>query len=198
MFSAFCVQGCLAVVVLAAFGASERGTDVALQATGRFAFLLFWLAYAGGSTAKLFGERFEPLKRHGRDFGLCFASALSIHVGLVAWLCWIGHAPSVGVFEFFGVALAFTYLLALLSIKRVQLMLSRKAWWLLRIIGMNYIAYAFAVDFWNHPLRGGVKHVIEYLPFITLSIAGALLYFAALAAPIARLGRARLLNRSWR
>jgi hypothetical protein len=26
---------------------------------------------------------------------------------------------------------------------------------------MNYLAYAFFVDFWNEPLHGDIKHLIE-------------------------------------
>jgi hypothetical protein len=44
---------------------------------------------------------------------------------------------------------------------------------------MNYIAYAFFVDFMKYPLQGGVKHVAEYLPFVILSIAAPLLRLAA-------------------
>ena len=43
----------LAVIALAIFGAS--GTSVALRVTARWSFLLFWLAYAGGAMAKLWG-----------------------------------------------------------------------------------------------------------------------------------------------
>ena len=44
---------------------------------------------------------------------------------------------------------------------------------------MNYVAYAFSVDFAKYPLNGGVKHVIEYLPFVTLAVAGPFLRLAA-------------------
>jgi len=192
MGAAFCAAAVVAVLTLAVFGSAEPGTDLALQATARFSFLLFSAAYAGSGMAALFGPTFDGLKRHGRDFGLAFASAHLVHMGLVAWLCWIGAVPKRGVFVFFGIALFFTYLLALLSIKRVQQMLSRRAWWVVRTVGMNYIAYAFFVDFLKHPLEGSAKHVIEYAPFVTLSIAGAVVYFAALALPAARRLRARV------
>ena len=190
MGSAFCAAACLAAIVLVVFGPNKHGTEIALQVTARFSFLLFWAAYTGSAMATLFGPNFQALKRHGREFGLAFASAHLVHVGLIAWLCWIGAAPGTGVFVFFGVALVFTYLLALFSIRRLQQMLNRTSWWLVRTVGMNYIAYAFAVDFLNHPLRGGAKHIIEYLPFAILSIAGPILYFVSLVPPTARSGRA--------
>lgn len=68
-------------------------------------------------------------------------------------------------FVFFGIALAYTYLLALFSFRQLQQMLGCPGWWLLRRVGMNYIAYAFAFDFLHNRFIGVAKHVAEYLPF---------------------------------
>jgi hypothetical protein len=179
MGSAFGTAFILAAVVLAVLGAGERGTNAALAATARLSFLLFWAAYAGGALTTLFGAMFQPLKRRAREFGLAFAAAHLVHIGLVGWLCWIGSAPAVPVFLFFGVALIFTYLLALFSIGNLQQALGPRWWWLLRTVGMNYIAYAFFVDFMKYPLHGGIKHVVEYLPFVILAIVGPFLRLAA-------------------
>ena len=43
---------------------------------------------------------------------------------------------------------------------------------------MNYIAYAFFVDFMRFPLLG-VKHIVAYLPFLVLATVGPLLRLAA-------------------
>lgn len=179
MASAFCAALGLAAVVLAAFGTEERGTDVALQVTARFSFLLFWSAYAAGAMTALFGPAFEPFKRRAREFGLAFASAHLVHLALVAWLTYIGHVPARGVFVFFGVAVLWTYLLALFSIRRLQQALGSKGWWFLRVIGLNYIAYAFASDFLKYPEFGSVKFLIGYTPFAILSVLGPLLCLAA-------------------
>src|SRR5262249_7641029 len=112
--------------------------------------------YSGGALTALFGARFQPLKERPRDFGLAFAAAHLVHIGLVGWLCWIGAAPPVPLFIFFGIALIFTYLLALFSIGDLHRALGPRSWWLLRTIGMNYIAFAFFVDFMKSPLQGGV------------------------------------------
>lgn len=186
MGSAFCAALVLAVVVLAVLGAGERGTDVALLATGRLSFLLFWPAYAGGPLSTLFGPAFLPVKQRAREFGLAFASAHLVHIGLVAWLCLIGAAPAVSTFVLFGIALFWTYFLALFSIGRVHQVLGPKAWWLARVVGLNYIAYAFAADFLKNPLQGGARHVVGYLPFAFLAIAGPTLRFAAWLVRIAR------------
>jgi hypothetical protein len=179
MVSAFCAAFGLAAVVLAAFGTEERGTDVALQVTARFSFLLFWLAYAAGAMTALFGPAFEPFKRRAREFGLAFASAHLVHLALVAWLTYIGHVPPRGVFVFFGVAALWTYLLALFSIRRIQQALGSKGWWVLRVVGLNYIAYAFASDFLRYPQLGSIKYLFGYAPFAVLSVVGPLLCLAA-------------------
>jgi hypothetical protein len=82
------------------------------------------------------------------------------------------------VFVFFGVAVIFTYLLALLSIGNLQQVLGPTWWWLLRTVGMNYIAYAFFVDFVNDPLNGSIKHLVLYLPFAILAVVGPFLRLA--------------------
>jgi hypothetical protein len=179
MGSAFGGALILAAVVLAVLGVGERGTNAALAATARFSFLLFWAAYAGSALKALFGEAFKPLKQHGPEFGLAFASAHLVHLGLVGWLCWIGATPAVSVFVFFGIAVVFLYLLALFSIGDLQQALGPRWWWLLRTVGMNYIGYAFFVDFAKSPLNGGVKRVIEYLPFVILASVGPLLRLTA-------------------
>jgi hypothetical protein len=179
MGSAFCAALGLAALVLAALGTGERGTHVALRVTARFSFLLFWPAYTAGAMTALFGPAFEPFKRRAREFGLAFASAHLVHLALVAWLTQIGHAPPRGVFVFFGVAVLWTYLLALFSIPRLHQELGSKGWWFLRLVGLNYIAYAFATDFLGYPQFGNVKYLVEYLPFAVLSVVGPLSCLAA-------------------
>lgn len=175
MAAAFCVAVGLAVMVLALRGVGERGTDDALLVTARFSFLLFWLAYSGSAMAALFGPTFRIVKEHARDFGLAFASAHLVHIGLVIWLCLIGAAPPLGVFVFFGIALFWIYLLAILSIDRLHRAMGRTWWWVLSTVGLNYIAYAFAVDFVRLPSGGVAGYLVFYLPFAILSIAGPVL-----------------------
>jgi hypothetical protein len=80
-----------------------------------------------------------------------------------------------------------TYLLALFSIKRLQHTLGSKGWWFLRVVGLNYIAYAFAVDFLKGPQFGSIEHLVGYLPFSVLSVVGPLLCLAAFVQRAARL-----------
>jgi hypothetical protein len=185
--SAFCAALGLATLVLWIVGPGVKGTILALQLTARFSFLLFWSAYTAGALVALFGPAFEPLKRHAREFGLAFASAHLVHLALVAWLTYIGAAPSRGVFVFFGVAALWVYLLALFSIPRLQQSLGSKGWWFLRVVGLNYIAYAFAKDFLGHRQFGSVEYLVGYLPFAALSVIGPLLCLAAFVQRAARL-----------
>ena len=177
MAAAFCASLGLAVSIVAVLGI-ERGVYVALAATARLAFLVFWPAYAGAALASLFGSVFLPLREHARDLGLAFAAALSVHLGLVACLVVSGHPPGVQTFVIFGVAAGFTYLLALLSVRRVRQALPRNLWPPIRFLAMNYIAFAFLDDFIMFPL-GDWRAVVRYLPFAALAVAGPVLRFAA-------------------
>ena len=181
MGSAFCAAIGLATIIVAILGADESGTVTALRVTARLSFLLFWLAYTGSAMATLFGPAFQPLRQRVREFGLAFASAHVVHLGLVAWLCWIGHAPGTSTFVLFGIAVLWTYGLAICSIGRVHQVLGRTGWWLVRTLGMNYILYAFAVDFLHPSPSVKMQYIVGYLPFSILVIAGPTLRLAAAA-----------------
>jgi hypothetical protein len=177
--AAFCASFGLAASFVAVFGI-PKGVYIALPATARLAFLIFWPAYAGGALVSLFGRVFSPLREHARDLGLAFAAALLVHLGLVACLCVIGPTPGVESFVIFGVAAFFTYLLALLSIKRVRQALPQNLWPPIRFVAMNYIAFAFLLDFAKLP-SDDLRNIIKYVPFAALAVAGPALRFAAWA-----------------
>ncbi len=179
MIAGVCVAVLLSAVALAEFGRRERGLGFALMLTGRWAFLLFWVAYAGGGAAALLGGKFAFLKRHRREFGLAFAAAMLVHVALIVWLCAIGAAPGIGTFVFFGVGLLCIYTLALFSLADLQRRLGRRTWWVLRTVAMNYIAYAFATDFLSDAFGGGIAHIVLYAPFAVLSLLGFAAYASA-------------------
>jgi hypothetical protein len=172
----------VAVVVLALMGNDERGIVAALRATGRLSYLLFWPAYAGGALARLFGPSFAPLAQRGRCFGLAFASAHLVHIGLVVRLYQVSARPPVPNTSllFFAIAVAWTYVLALLSIGRLSQTIGQARWRILRAVGLEYIAFAFIIDFVVPLLRGGVRHPLNYLPFAVLAVAGPMLRLAAL------------------
>jgi hypothetical protein len=172
MAAGFATEFVLACIVLACFGAAERGTDVALQVTARLSFLLFLPAYCGSAMAALFGAPFHLVRRRGREFGLAFAAAHLVHLSLVVWLCYIDAAPPLSSFVFFGIAVVWTYLLALLSIDRLHQAVGHRAWRMLNFVGLNFIALAFAVDFMRFPIQADAKYLLGYLPFVILAIAG--------------------------
>ena len=118
MWAALLVALALAAIVLVIFGVGERGTAIALRATARWSFLLFWPAYAGGAIAWLW-PRLNGLARHGRELGLAYASAQLIHVGLVLWIIRVATEPS-GAMVFFWIGIFCTYLLALFSLPRLR------------------------------------------------------------------------------
>ena len=176
---AFGAELLVAAAVLGANGTTEAGIVLALRLTARVAFALFWLAYAGGALATLFGRRFEPLRRQARVLGLAFAAAMTVHLGLVASLCLIGATPAASVFVIFGTAAAFMYLLALFSIARLRHALGPRGWKILSFVAMNYVGLAFLDDFRNDFFADGAKHALLYWPFLALTVAAPALRFAA-------------------
>jgi hypothetical protein len=190
MGAAFAVACAIACLTLAATGTGERGLFIALRATARWSFLLFWLAYTGGALATLLGPVFRPLARSGRELGLSFAAAHFVHVGLVVWLYGIATKPPVPELSIilFSIALFWTYLLALLSIPHLSRVLGARIGPIIRTVGVEFIAFAFLVDFAKNPFRGGLRNLPLYLPFLILAATGPLLRLAAAAR---RLGRAR-------
>jgi hypothetical protein len=189
MAAAFCAALGLAVAVVAVVGVRGPGFLVALQATARLNFFLFWPAYAGGALTALFGNVFAPLRDNGRNFGLAFAAALPVHLGLVACLCAAGEPPDAKTFVIFGLGALFVYLLALLSIPFVRHSLPDRFWPPIRSLAMNYIAFAFLKDFARHGIgsfrdmilyqTGGYHDILMYVPFAALAILGPLLRLAA-------------------
>jgi hypothetical protein len=191
MAAAFLVCLLLAAAVLAAFGTGERGTVLALRLTARWCFLLFWFAYAGGALAKLWNlSLFAELARHGREFGLAFAAALAVHVGLVLWHYHIATPPD-GAMLFFWVGIFCTYLLALFSLPGARDALGPRFWHMVLTLALEYIALVFAVDFILDPLQaaGAAKYPLSYVPFLVMLVGGALLRLAAFART--NLGRER-------
>jgi hypothetical protein len=176
---AFGLAVAIACTMLILRGAQGDGVDTGLFLTARLAFVFFWPCYVAGALVSLFGPVFLPLRRNARDLGLAFAAVEVVHLSLVARLCWIGEAPSRSTFILFGSAAIFVAVIALLSFDFARRHVSERVIRGIRWVGMNFIIYAFAVDFLHSPLSGGAKHVIEYLPFTTLSLAGPVLRLLA-------------------
>jgi hypothetical protein len=179
MVACFLIAFAAAAVVVAVFGAGVHGTLLVLKVTGRWSFLLFWLAYTGSAMAALFGGRFTGLARRGRELGLGFASAQLVHVGFVLRLYYIAPQP-VGAMVFFWAGVSCTYVLALLSLPQLRAPLGARVWQISRTIALEYIALVFASDFIFLPLHGGYdKYPPSYLPLAFMLVSGASLRFAA-------------------
>jgi hypothetical protein len=66
-----------------------------------------------------------------------------------------------------------------LSWNHLSAKLNPRVWRAVRILGVEYIAYAFWIDFAIHTLQGGVVNFFIYLPFVILAVAGPALRLAA-------------------
>jgi hypothetical protein len=173
----------LAVAVLAGYGTGPDGLRLGLRVTARWSFLFFWLSYAGGAMAILFGTAFAGLAGQARALGLAFATALLVHLGFVVWLgVVIGQIPlQGGLLWFFLVAVFFTCLLALLSFGIGTRSLG-PLWQPLLFLATTYILIAFGRDFVLGALDRKAQqwlYAAEYLPFALLSLIAIPLRLAA-------------------
>ena len=181
MAAAFAAALAVALAVLATAGTAEPGILLALRLTARVSFLLFFAAYAGGALAALFGPSFAPLARHGRDFGLAFAAAHLVHLGIVVWLFRISDNPPISnlAIVLFTIGAVWLYALTLLSVRSLRARFNPAFVRVFQNRGLDYIALLFLADFVVNPLRHGLVHPIGYVPFSLLAVAGPLLRAAA-------------------
>ena len=177
----FAIAAIVAALCVGVTGADDKGVSRALLISARLSFVLFWLAYTGRSLVSLFGDAFAFVRRHGREFGLSFASTHIIHVTLALWLYQIVTKPPLppGLLLFFSIGSACTFGLAVLSFCSVLHFVGAELARVLRLVGMEYISLLFLYDFASHPLRGDVVSLSGYLPFLALSILGISLRIVA-------------------
>ena len=161
-------------------GTGLTGTTDGLRVTARFSYAFFWLAYVGGALAILFGPTFNIIARRSREFGLSFASAQLVHVGLVIWLAWISPPQPIrdAIMPFFAIGVVWTYLLAGLSMDQARDLFGPDMLRGLRTIGSEYIALTFFTDFVLLPTYPP-PHLILYIPFWLMLLIGPLLRLAA-------------------
>jgi hypothetical protein len=175
--AAFAAALVLALAVLVATGFEERGLFIALRVTARFSFVLFWLAYASGALAQLYGPIFAPFASRRRQFGLAFAAAHVVHLGLVIWLYRVAVSKPIpdSSAVIFSVGFFWIFVLVLLSVNSVRYLVPMKMWRALQTLGLEYIAYLFFADFY----RPMAIHQVAYLPFAGLVLVGLSLRMTA-------------------
>jgi hypothetical protein len=185
MGTAFAVSLGFACTVLAVKGISRQTLVIGLQLTGRWSFLLFWMAYTGSALVTLFGPSVAPLAMHGREFGLAFAAALLVHLGLVAGLFLLTSRPPLTgwLLAFFLTGVFWTYLLAVFSFGDLAKTLGSRGWRALRIVAMNFILCAFSFDFVqvaiHSPVHYGLWRLVRYAPFAAMCVSAPIFVFAA-------------------
>ena len=177
--ASFLASSVLVLGILLGIGVNERGVDLSLQVTARLSFLLFLPAYIGSSAAVLLGPMFEFPRDQARDFGLAFASAQLVHLGMVVTLCGLGAMPPAPTFLIFGMAAVWLYAIALLSIGNLHRRVSPRTSRTMLLMGMNYIMLAFALDFFRKGPPDSLKTSLAYAPFQLLVVAAMLIRFSA-------------------
>jgi hypothetical protein len=185
MGAAFGVSLALACTVFAIKGISPDSLGIVLHLTARWSFILFWMAYTSRALVTLFGPSLALVAKNGREFGLAFAASMLVHLGTVGGLFLLTwRAPFARWLVLFFLTAAFwTYLLALFSFNSLAKALGAKLWRIMRVVGMNYILFAFALDFISNgihsPAPYGLWRLVEYVPFAVMSVSAPFLAFAA-------------------
>jgi hypothetical protein len=179
--SAAFVAGLAIVVAVYAVAVPSQRLGMALRATARWSFLWFCLATYGGALATLFGSSFQALARRGRDFGLAFAAAHSVHVALVIWLLYRSPDPFSRLqLIIFSVGVFWMYVLAMFSLSRtLSAGLGPRRWKYLRTIGVEYIAFAYAFEFGGRILDSNRANALHYFPLFAAAVGGPLLRIGA-------------------
>jgi hypothetical protein len=186
MILSFSIAALIAIEIRLTYGPSER-MNTALRATARWSFVLFWLSTVGSALRTLLGTRFNRLAAHARDLGLSFASAHLVHLGLVVWMFVVSQPDLTRqTIVVFGVAVIWTYLLALLSFTEISRVFGARTARILRLVGVEYITVAFFIDFNKDAFDGGLNRIGYYAPFLILTVAGPLLRMAAAIRRITR------------
>jgi hypothetical protein len=173
----------IAVAILVKDGHYYDGTVAALRASARFSFLLFWGAYAGGQLRKLSFPAAQFIARRGRQFGLSFAAAHSVHLALILWLFHVSPKQPVSDFIIVqdGIGFGFMYLLVIFSFEFARKRLSPPVWRGVLNLGLEYIAYVFATDFILSHLHDGQDFTLLYWPFILMLVGTAALRWSSYA-----------------
>jgi hypothetical protein len=181
MSAAFLV-GLAIMVTVYALAAPTHRLGMALRATARWSLFCFCLATYGGALTALFGSLFQALARRGRDFGLAFAAAQSLHIGLVVWLFYSSPnaiPPMLYLIVFF-IGVFWVYVLAAFSLSStLSTWLGATQWKIVRKIGVEYIAFAFAFDFATRAFAGNLANALHYSPLLAAAVGGPLLRIAA-------------------
>jgi hypothetical protein len=174
--------GGLLLVLIAESSANPKDQlGVALRWTARWSFVWFCLASCSAALGILLGS-FRPLAVRAREFGLAFASAHVVHVALVAYMLYRATTPFARQpLIFFGIGVGFVYVMALFTLSaRLRETLGPHAWRAFRIVGIEYINYAYYTDFSGRTFHKGVLNFLIYAPFLALTLAGPLVRLAAL------------------
>jgi hypothetical protein len=175
------IVGLAIVATVYAVGAPTHRLGMALRATARWSFFWFCLATYGGALTALFGARFQALARRGRDLGLAFAAAQSVHIILVVWLLYSSQAVIPRSYLIvFCIGVFWVYVLAGFSLSStLSAWLGPWRWKIVRKIGVEYIAFAFAFEFANRILDGNRANALHYFPLFAAAVGGPLLRIAA-------------------
>ena len=170
--AAAAVSVVVAMGEIAVVGNLDHGLPAAVAAVARVAFIPFWLSYTGGAWVALGVRRLAFARDHAREFGLAFATAIAIHVGLICWQTMRGQPPAPMTVVIFGTAALLTFLLSAASLPALYERLPRVALAGFRTLATTYVALVYLLDFAIPPHPTRLHYWVAYAAFAALDGIG--------------------------
>ena len=178
----------LSLIALSLWIASMRqfeveGVRMVIRFTARSSLLLFCLAFAAASLARLWPNAWTRWQRRNRRYlGLSFAASHAIHaVAIVAFAkmdpAGFAEATSAASYIFGGIGYAVIVAMSATSFDRAAALLGPRAWRALHLVGGNYLWFQFMVSFGKR-----VPAMPLYAAFLVPLLAVMALRLIAMAA----------------
>jgi sulfoxide reductase heme-binding subunit YedZ len=157
--------------ILFSLGWNDASFHVAIRATARTSFGLFFFAFTASSLYRLLPFKFTRwLLRNRRYIGVSFAVSHFVHLSLIATIALVFLSEQNAAQVIFGFpAYCFIMAMALTSSDRAQAWLGLDRWRLLHLVGGYYILLVFSLSFIIHAL----VEPVFYTPFI-IAVIGIL------------------------
>ena len=178
----------LSLIALSLWMASMRqfeveGVRMVIRFTARSSLLLFCLAFAAASLARLWPNAWTRWQRRNRRYlGLSFAASHAIHaVAIVAFAkmdpAGFAEATSAASYIFGGIGYAAIIAMSATSFDRAAALLGPRAWRALHLVGGYYLSFQFMVSFGKR-----VPTMPLYAAFLVPLLAVMALRLIAMAA----------------
>lgn len=164
----------------ALIGSGADELHLLLRVSGRTSLLIFLLVFVARPLHQLrVAPSSQILLKNRRYFGIAFASSHTVHLGMILWLVQTVPEESFDLVTVVvgGGGYILLYLMLLTSFDRPARALGPVAWRRLHKLGLYWIGFIFAVDFFVKPFSQ--PSILPYVPFSVLAFLAFAIRVAA-------------------